>query len=91
MRKKQILFPPEGVEGIHAFGYEKNQIILLYSTSSREESWINIYKNNHTCTNDIIPWCQGHGIAYQLLGKRLSNAFRRFMCEKMSEEMPEES
>ena len=77
-----ILHPPENLRSIQGFFYGRNQIVLLYTTSSREDSWIEIYKSNHIYNDDIIEWCQGHGIAYQLLSKKCSKVFKKFMKEK---------
>ena len=80
MEKKHcILQPPEDLWAIHGFYFKKNQIILLYSTSAREDSWIEIYKENHTNNNEIICWCQGHGINYQLLDKKCSKVYQKFV------------
>lgn len=78
-KNNSVLHPPEGLQSIHGFYYRKNQIILLYSTSFKEDSWIEIYKENHINNNDIIYWCQGHGINYQLLDKKSSKVYIKFV------------
>ena len=82
-----ILHPPEGLQAIYGFYYRKNQIVLLYSTSSREDSWIEIYKENHFDNNDIIDWCQSHRICYQLLDKKCSKVYKQFMNEMLNREL----
>lgn len=79
---KKILHPPEGLRSIHGFYYKKGQIILLYSTSSREDAWIEIYKENHFNNKDIINWCQSHYISYQILDNKNSKIYKAFIREK---------
>ena len=82
-----VLHPPEGLQAIHGFYYKKNQIILLYSTSSRDDTWIKIYKDNHTNNNDIINWCNGQSVEYQLLDKKNSRLYEAFMKEKLNRDV----
>lgn len=82
-----VLHPPEGLQAIHGFYYKKNQIILMYSTSYRDDSWINIYKDNHVNNSDIVRWCQDHGINYEFLNRKNARIFERFVQHKESDIM----
>lgn len=83
-KDNSVLHPPEGLQAIHGFYYKKNQIILLYSTSYRDDSWINIYKDNHDNNNDIVSWCQGHGIYYEFLNRKNTKIYEKFVQNKES-------
>ena len=82
MKQKQqarrILTPPDNVKEIHGFWYKHNRIILLYSSSQTESHWISIYENNHSTYSDIIPWCESHGISFQILDRKCSKVYADF-------------
>lgn len=82
MKQKEarpILTPPDNLKEIHGFWYKRNRIILLYSSSQTQSSWISIYKDNHSSYGDIIPWCESHGISFQILDRKYSNAYADFV------------
>lgn len=80
-RQDRILHPPEDLKEIHAFYYNNKQIILLYSISSIQSEWIKIYKENHSYNQDIETWCQSHYVSYEVLNKRCSRVFEKFIRE----------
>lgn len=76
----KILHPPEDLKEIHAFYYNNNQIVLLYSISSAQSEWIKIYKKNHSDNQDIESWCRNRkktDFLLQNLKGRIFLAFKK--------------